>query len=189
MERYCSFVGAAVKSRRFPYANIARRLLDVARLRTAREIYDLHHSISFGQTRASTEGVKAIELAEADTINHEECKFSIHCYRSILISPIDTDILLLTPRSEPLIVTKTLRGQINKYLATAFNVKMDKKASKKIIPETLKQWGRMRITNGGDLIHARGYHKLRSDGRDASFVRVSNMSILFHYLIIHDSTV
>ncbi|CAE6404661.1 unnamed protein product [Rhizoctonia solani] len=33
----------------------------------------------------------------------------------------------------------------------------------------------MRIKNGGDLIHARGYHKLRSDGRDASFVRYEQM--------------
>ncbi|KAF8596673.1 hypothetical protein BDV93DRAFT_454445 [Ceratobasidium sp. AG-I] len=36
---------------------------------------------------------------------------------------------------------------------------------------SLKQWGRMRITGGGDLIQARGYHKLRSDERDSSFIR------------------
>ena len=80
MERYCSFVGAAVKSRRFPYANIARRLLDVAQLRTAREIYDLHSSISFGQTHASTEGDKAIELAQADKVNCDECESTIFYY-------------------------------------------------------------------------------------------------------------
>ncbi|CAE6516412.1 unnamed protein product [Rhizoctonia solani] len=33
----------------------------------------------------------------------------------------------------------------------------------------------MRITDGGDMIHARGYHKLRSDGRDAAFVRYQQM--------------
>ncbi|KEP46611.1 transposase family Tnp2 protein [Rhizoctonia solani 123E] len=159
MERYCSFIGAGVKSCRFPYANIARRLLDVAQLRTARELYDLHDLISFGQTRASTEGDKAIELAGADKVDREEYNH----------------ILLLTPRSQPLVVTKALRGQINKYLATAFKVKINKEKSKDIIPESLKQWGRMRITGGGDLIHARGYHKLRSDGRDASFVRYEQM--------------
>ncbi|CAE6477612.1 unnamed protein product [Rhizoctonia solani] len=155
MERYCSFIGAAVKSRRFPYANIARRLLDVAQLRTIREIYDLHDSISFGQTRASTEGDKAIELAQADKVPGKEYK----------------DILLLTPRTEQLVVTVPLRNQINKYLATAFGVKINNKASEEIVPASLKQWGRMRITDGGDLVHARGYHKLRPDGRDASFVR------------------
>ena len=85
MERYCSFVGAAVKSRRFPYANIARRLLDVAQLRTIREIYDLHGSISFGQTRASTEGVNAAELADADKVDREECESPEAYYDTILI--------------------------------------------------------------------------------------------------------
>ena len=77
MERYCSFVGAGVKSQRFPYANIARRLLDMAQLQTAREIYDLHSLISFGQTRASTEGDKAAELVNADTIDCEECELDL----------------------------------------------------------------------------------------------------------------
>jgi hypothetical protein len=60
---------------------------------------------------------------------------------------------------------------------------MNKKASDEIIPVQLKQWGRIRIVGGGDLIHARGYHKLRPDGRDASFIRVSMcislLSVLF----------
>ncbi|CEL54421.1 hypothetical protein RSOLAG1IB_11667 [Rhizoctonia solani AG-1 IB] len=159
MERYCSFVGAAVKSRRFPYANIARRLLDVAQLRAAREIYNLHESITFGQTRASTERDKAIELAEADRITSREYEH----------------ILLLTPRSESLITTPSLRNKINKYIATAFGVTMNKKVSSEIVPDQLKQWGRIRIIGGGDLIHARGYHKLRPDGRNASFIRYEQM--------------
>jgi hypothetical protein len=57
-----------------------------------------------------------------------------------------------------------------KYLATAF--RMPAATSKTVVPPTLKQWARMRVTGGGDLIQARGYHKLRMDGRDASFVRV-----------------
>ncbi|KAF8597438.1 hypothetical protein BDV93DRAFT_416484, partial [Ceratobasidium sp. AG-I] len=42
MEHFCSFVGTSVKSRRFPYANISRRLLDVAQLRVIWERYNLH---------------------------------------------------------------------------------------------------------------------------------------------------
>jgi hypothetical protein len=57
---------------------------------------------------------------------------------------------------------------------------MNKKVSDEIIPGQLKQWGRIRIVGGGDLIHARGYHKLRPDGRDASFIRVRVcISLLF----------
>ncbi|CCO34284.1 hypothetical protein BN14_08379 [Rhizoctonia solani AG-1 IB] len=159
LSAWVHFVGAAVKSRRFPYANIARRLLDVAQLRAAREIYNLHESITFGQTRASTERDKAIELAEADRITSREYEH----------------ILLLTPRSESLITTPSLRNKINKYIATAFGVTMNKKVSSEIVPDQLKQWGRIRIIGGGDLIHARGYHKLRPDGRNASFIRYEQM--------------
>jgi hypothetical protein len=41
MERFCSFIGASVKSRRFPYANIARRIRDTAQLRVAHLLYGL----------------------------------------------------------------------------------------------------------------------------------------------------
>lgn len=47
MERFCSFIGASVKSRRFPYANIIRRIRDVTQLRMIRDIYHLQDQISF----------------------------------------------------------------------------------------------------------------------------------------------
>ncbi|KAF8692328.1 Transposase family tnp2, partial [Rhizoctonia solani] len=62
--------------------------------------------------------------------------------------------LLLTPQAERLTVTPELRSQIAKYLATTYGVR-----------------GRMRIKDGGNLIQARGYHKLWWDGRNASFVQ------------------
>lgn len=83
----------------------------------------------------------------------------------------DPRVLLLTPHGTLLTVTPQLRIKIAAYLVTAFGVQV--RDVKKLIPNTLKQWGRLQISAGGDLIHARGYHKLRSDGRDASFVRVS----------------
>ncbi|QRW24315.1 Transposase family tnp2 [Rhizoctonia solani] len=153
MEQYCSFIGASVKSRRFPYANIARRVCDVAQLCIIREIYDLRNMISFGQTRASTEEDLKTEMREGD-------KFENYPNR-----------IFLTPWAEALTVTPELRAQISKYLATTYEVRIGKKLALELIPDTLQQWGRMRITQGGNLIQARGYHKLRWDGRDASFVR------------------
>ncbi|CCO35605.1 hypothetical protein BN14_09723 [Rhizoctonia solani AG-1 IB] len=138
MERYCSFIGASVKSRRFPYANIARRVCDVARLCI---------------TRASTEEDLKNEMRDADLFKDYPNQ------------------LFLTPRSERLTITPELRAQIGKYLATTFGIRVSKRLAKELIPESLRQWGRMRIKDGGDLIQARGYHKLRWDGRDASFVR------------------
>lgn len=68
MERFCSFIGASVKSRRFPYTNIARRIRDTAQIRVAKELYDLHNVISFGQTRASTDEELETEKAKADCL-------------------------------------------------------------------------------------------------------------------------
>ncbi|KAB5587833.1 hypothetical protein CTheo_8725 [Ceratobasidium theobromae] len=42
---------------------------------------------------------------------------------------------------------------------------------KPTIKEAINILPNLQVTNGGDLIHARGYHKLRSDGRDAAFIR------------------
>ena len=90
----------------------------------------------------------------------------------LITSELDPRAHLLTPREEPLQVTVQLRTKIAAYLATAFGVRA--RDTYAIIPSTLKQWGRVLISGGGDLIHARGHHSLRSDGRDASFVRVSS---------------
>ncbi|KAG8734076.1 hypothetical protein FRC10_011974 [Ceratobasidium sp. 414] len=51
---------------------------------------------------------------------------------------------------------------------------MSAATARKILPPLFNQWGRTRTTEG-DLIHAQGYHKLRQDGRNASFVRVQHI--------------
>ncbi|KAH7335740.1 hypothetical protein B0J17DRAFT_729521 [Rhizoctonia solani] len=47
MERFCSFVGGVVKSRRFPFENIARRIRDTAQLQVIRHLYGSHDTLSF----------------------------------------------------------------------------------------------------------------------------------------------
>lgn len=47
MERFCSFVGGVVKSRRFPFENISRRIRDTAQLQVIRHLYGLHDKLSF----------------------------------------------------------------------------------------------------------------------------------------------
>lgn len=89
-------------------------------------------------------------------------------------SLIDPHTLLLTPHSKRLEVTPQLKRQIIRYLTTSFGIVLDD--ARPHIPEYLDQWGRFRIANGGDEVHANGYYKLRSDGRDSSFVRVSYIS-------------
>ncbi|QRW23926.1 Transposase family Tnp2 protein [Rhizoctonia solani] len=55
-----------------------------------------------------------------------------------------------------------------RYLTTSFKILSN--VAKELIPDELEQWGRLWIGNGGDEVHACGYHKLRSNGRDAAFV-------------------
>lgn len=51
MERFCSFVGASVKSRRHPWTNISRRLRYVAQLQVIQNIYNLHGSLEFSKPK------------------------------------------------------------------------------------------------------------------------------------------
>ena len=76
----------------------------------------------------------------------------------------------MTPHSKKLKVSNLLRLHIIRYLTTSFDVLSHNIGH--LIPTELEQWGRFRIDKGGDEFQARGYHKLRPDGRDASFVRV-----------------
>lgn len=176
MERYCSFIGASVKSRRYPYTNIANRIRDVAQLRIIREIYNLRDTVTFGNTRAS---IEEEELRNGEVGNGEQfpdCEF-FTCWRTCTDIYLDPGLSLLTPHTDPLVVAPELATKIAKHLSTVYKVTAS--VAKSFIPDSLKQWGRVRIGGGGDLIHARGYHKLRSDGRDASFVRVSSTYLLW----------
>ncbi|EUC55299.1 transposase family Tnp2 protein, partial [Rhizoctonia solani AG-3 Rhs1AP] len=149
MERFCSFVLNSVKSRRYPYANIDERVLNRARLQIILHKYRLIDKVPFTSR-------KQREESDGATI--------VRGY------PL---AFLLSPHSENLKVDRHLRRQIVRYLTTCFEVLSD--AAEKLIPDELEQWGRLRIGNGGDEVHARGYHKLRADGRDAAFVRYQLM--------------
>ncbi|QRW26217.1 Transposase family Tnp2 protein [Rhizoctonia solani] len=135
-EQYCSFIGASVKSQQFPYANIACHVCDVAQLCIICKIYGLRKEISFGQTQAETED------------NSEKEKQIAHRFQDY------NNQLLLTPQAKRLTVTPKLRSQIAKHLATTYGVQVSKKLATELIPNSLQQWGQMRIKDGGNLIQA-----------------------------------
>ena len=58
-------------------------------------------------------------------------------------------------------------------LATRFCV--EPKIARKLLPEAVEQWGRLRRLDGGDIMHAHDIVPKRMDGRDASFVRVRGL--------------
>ncbi|CEL58469.1 hypothetical protein RSOLAG1IB_12138 [Rhizoctonia solani AG-1 IB] len=147
MERFCSFIINSVKSRRYPYANIDERVLNRARLQIILRKHRLIDKEPFTRRRQPEE-------SDGATL--------VRGY------PL---VFLLSPHSKHLHVDRQLRRQIIRYLTTCFEILSS--AAEALIPEELEQWGRLRIGNGGDEVHARGFHKLRPDGRDAAFVRVS----------------
>ncbi|KAF8666953.1 Transposase family tnp2 [Rhizoctonia solani] len=150
MERFCSYIGNSVKSRRYPYANIDQRVLNRARLHIIIRKYQLSEKAPFApKKRGKTEVPTRIGSKR---------------YKNIL---------LLTPNSKMLKVSNLLRLHITRYLTTSFDV--NSHDIEDLIPAELEQWGRFQIDHGGDEFQARGYHKLRPDGRDASFVRYELM--------------
>ncbi|QRW21895.1 Transposase family tnp2 [Rhizoctonia solani] len=149
MERFCSFIINSVKSRRYPYANIDERILNRARLQIILRKYRLIDKEPF-----------ALRYRPDESENATMVRGYPLAY-------------LLSPHLKHLHVDQHLRRQIVRYLTTCFEILAP--AAEALIPNELEQWGRLRIGNGGDTIHARGFHKLRADGRDASFVRYQLM--------------
>jgi hypothetical protein len=164
MERFCSLIGNSVKSRRYPYANVDQRILSRARLQVILLKYNLLNKGPFEPRKK--------EIMDVSTIL-PECK--LHLGSPVLCltncTCKDPHYMLLAPHSKPLDMTPQLRRQIIRYLTTSFDIRSHD--ADILIPQQVEQWGRLQIANGGDLIHARGYHTLRPDGRDASFIRVS----------------
>jgi hypothetical protein len=71
----------------------------------------------------------------------------------------------------------TIRKILVNGLATRFCVRP--KVASKFLPEAVEQWGKLRRLEGGDIMHAGNIAPKRMDGRDASFVRVSELRHVF----------
>jgi hypothetical protein len=63
-----------------------------------------------------------------------------------------------------------IRKDLVNSLATRFCV--EPKAARKLLPEAVEQWGKLRRLEGGDIMHAYDIVPKCMDGRDASFVCV-----------------
>ncbi|KAB5587509.1 Transposase family Tnp2 protein [Ceratobasidium theobromae] len=147
MERFCSFVGGVVKSRRFPFENIARRIRDTAQLQVLRHLYGLHDKLFFLQTDINGE------------VTEEGAEIIPGYERALLFGRCATELR----------VTDQLRRKLCAYVVHSFGIPLSE--AKKVIPTHVPQWRRLRISQGGDTITARGCQKMRSDARDSSFVR------------------
>jgi hypothetical protein len=69
MEHCCSFIGTSVKSRRFPYTNIAHRICNTTQLKIICNLYSLHGRLSFKDLEAPNEE----DVHDAEQIS--DCKY------------------------------------------------------------------------------------------------------------------
>lgn len=52
---------------------------------------------------------------------------------------------------------------------------------RKVLPVTVEEWGSLRILPAGDRIYSSSYARRTGDARDATYIRVSQLSISCHF--------
>ncbi|EPS96540.1 hypothetical protein FOMPIDRAFT_1150831 [Fomitopsis schrenkii] len=148
MERFCGTLLPAVKSRRFPYASLSNYATELAQMKQISLIYNLEDVLSL-RTRAPQE---------------EITQYANHGYLKAI---------LLAPKRMGSITTQR-RNQIIKCLATRY----DGHAAtiRRLLPTELEQWGKVRISGGGDTMNAAELVRVGEGHRDASYVRYTQQT-------------
>ncbi|KAJ7571926.1 hypothetical protein C8J56DRAFT_810291 [Mycena floridula] len=145
MERYCGFLGPAIKSRRHPFASLDRFILEGSQLTQIKTVYN-----------------KAEELSLRPPANPSGLQF---------VDPAYPSCRLLPPRvgERP---TNTVLKPLFGALATRFSVRLGV-IQHCIKYADIEEWGRVqRIdSDAGDTIRSAGLGTIREDSRDATYVR------------------
>ncbi|KAI0822204.1 hypothetical protein BC628DRAFT_706526 [Trametes gibbosa] len=144
IERYCGKLQPAIRSRRFPYASLNRYVLDHARLSQI--------GLMYGQS------------VQAELKLRPE-----HVERGKRVPGYDTCVLLPSHRAYT-----PDRGIIDKIigaLCTRFDT-ITPQVLRRALPNTIEEWGKVRILNDGDTIRAAKMDSVMEDKRDATFVQV-----------------
>jgi hypothetical protein len=84
----------------------------------------------------------------------------------------DREILLGQCAKKLMIHGTPMYNKICGYLVQMLGITT--REAREAIPRCVTEWRRLKISQGGDTITAKGCQKIRSDARDSSFVRVSN---------------
>ena len=102
----------------------------------------------------------------------------IHCSQTHL--PLtDPTCILLPPRRPFSTISDTLGNKITISLSTRYN-KPASTIREYFSVQNVQQWGRVRRLDGGDDMYASALCRSAEDKRDATFIRVSVIIILFN---------
>ncbi|KAI0673354.1 hypothetical protein C8Q78DRAFT_1016789 [Trametes maxima] len=146
MERFCGRLQPAIKNRRYPWASIDRRILELARLSQIKLVYNLHE-----------------ELSLKPPIPPEDV-----CRRGEVAFPEYPTCILGTPR-HIFVPDKGLCDKIIGCLVTRLERRPE--IIHKHLPHSIEQFGRVRILGAGDIIDAAALVRRAGDRRDRTYVR------------------
>ncbi|KAJ4467642.1 hypothetical protein C8J55DRAFT_426246 [Lentinula edodes] len=151
MERYCGKLGPTIRSRRFPFAALARQVLEEARLAQIKVFYNVTELLSL---TPPTQGM--IQGSFTD-IAYPSCRL----LPPRIMKPPELSQLV------PLIGALVTRFSSETQRVTPGVVKQC------LSQAEIQDWGRVQRTDSvaGDTMRAAMVGKLREDNRDASFVR------------------
>jgi hypothetical protein len=164
MERYCGRnVSGVIGSKRFPWADLDRRVLDEARLTQIKLHYNKIKELSLTHPKGQPIGAH----------QSPQCEQSQSLLYGHYLFLADKSCILLPPRRH--FATTDAPPALEGAFVTRFNSKKDLKAIRSLLKTaSMDCWGRLRRvdTEAGDTIRAAAIVPNQEDSRDASFVKV-----------------
>ncbi|KIO17587.1 hypothetical protein M407DRAFT_84835 [Tulasnella calospora MUT 4182] len=149
MERYCGLLSRAVTSRKYPYASLNRRILEIQTLHSIRSMYDLDDRLPMYTAMYASEPQPSYQ----DKTHYPEFTL-LHRCPTISFARDGLD---------------DLRRRIAVHLATRYNVNV--RIASQVVPESVTQWGKILIDDS-DVVYAHmGYTRREENRRDATFVQ------------------
>ncbi|THU93069.1 hypothetical protein K435DRAFT_670956 [Dendrothele bispora CBS 962.96] len=153
MERYCGTIQPAIRSRRFPFASLARHVIEDARLTQIKLFYDVVQDLSLSPPRL---------LPITGSFTH----------------PSYPSCQLLPPKGPERPGMSTLTLLIGALVTRFSNPGIGLIVTPGIVKQCLYTadvsiWGKVRRIDSeeGDTMRGAGLGTIREDGRDASFIR------------------
>ena len=159
MERYCGDLKSALKSKRFPWANLANRVLNKAYLEQVELRYEL------------LEGTSENEVLSQGEKIYDGCMCYVACRPFIFAHTcIDPLSILRVPYRKHHAPTPDILRKLISYFHSVTGI--PKNRIKQSLPEVMPTWGKVRIANGGDSIRCASSTRSEELERNSSYVRV-----------------
>ncbi|KAJ7124120.1 hypothetical protein C8R43DRAFT_1147581, partial [Mycena crocata] len=145
MERYCGFLKAGLRSKRFPWANLNNRILNYAYLEQLGSRYDLADELEI-------HGLRSRGPSQSE-----------HVY------PSYPRTILRVPYRKAYTPDDALRRKIAGYFSSALDQPIN--TILRLLPKIMPSWGKIRIVDGDSIRTASASGRGTNPERDASYVR------------------